>query len=83
MSLSDALALFVATLAISLPTFAWLVLGVILKRTGVLSQSLNERLSHWSFNFCLPLMLFAGAAQVDYSSLGSATYLLAGVLATL
>jgi predicted permease len=83
MSISDALALFVATLAISLPTFAWLVLGVILKRTGVLSQSLNERLSHWSFNFGLPLMLFAGAAQVDYSSVGSATYLLAGVLGTL
>ena len=31
----------------------------------------------------LPLMLFAGAAQVDYSGLGSARYLLAGVLATL
>lgn len=83
MSFADALALFYAALAVSLPTFAWVVLGVALKWLGLLSQSLNEKLSRFAFMFGLPLMLFAGAAQVDYSGLGSALYLLAGVLATL
>ncbi len=83
MTWADALALFYAALAVSLPTFAWVVLGVLLKWLGVLPQSLTEKLSRFAFMFGLPLMLFAGAAQVDYSGLGSALYLLAGVLATL
>lgn len=83
MSFTDALALFYAALAVSLPTFAWVLLGVLLKWLGFLPQSLNEKLSRFAFMFGLPVMLFAGAAQVDYSGLGSALYLLAGVLATL
>jgi predicted permease len=83
LSFSDALALFYAALAVSLPTFGWVVVGVALKRVGLLSTVLAEKLSRLSFNFFLPVMLFAGAAQVDYSGLGSARYLLAGVLATL
>jgi predicted permease len=50
---------------------------------GLLPERLSEKLSLFAFNFGLPVMLFAGAAQVDYSALGSARYLLAGVLATL
>ena len=83
MSFTDAIALFYAALAVSLPTFAWLVLGILLKWCGLLPQALNEKLSRFAFMFGLPVMLFAGAAQVDYSGLGSALYLLAGVLATL
>lgn len=83
MTVTDALALFYAALAVSLPTFAWVVLGVLFKRVGILPPALNEKLSRAAFLFGLPLMLFAGAAQVDYSGLGSALYLLAGVLATL
>jgi predicted permease len=82
LSISDALALFYAALAVSLPTFGWVVAGVMLKRVGLLPPSLTEKLSRLAFNIFLPLMLFAGAAQVDYSGLGSARYLLAGVLAT-
>jgi predicted permease len=82
-SVADAPALFYAALAVSLPTFGWVVLGVVLKLLGLLSQALNEKLSRVAFTTGLPLMLFAGAAQVDYSGLGSARYLLAGVLATL
>jgi hypothetical protein len=82
-TVTDALALFYAALAVSLPTFAWVVLGVLFKRVGILPPALNEKLSRAAFLFGLPLMLFAGAAQVDYSGLGSALYLLAGVLATL
>lgn len=83
MSVTDALSLFYAALAVSLPTFAWVILGVLLKAVGLLPPALNDKLSRFAFMFGLPLMLFAGAAQVDYSTLGSALYLLAGVLATL
>ncbi|HEY6131972.1 MAG TPA: AEC family transporter [Halioglobus sp.] len=83
MSAPDAFALFYAALTVSLPTFGWVVLGVVLQRLGLLPPSLSEKLSRLAFNVGLPLMLFANAAQVDYSRLGSARYLLAGVLATL
>jgi predicted permease len=82
-SATDALALFYAALTVSLPTFAWLVVGVALKFLGLLPRALVETLSRLAFNAGLPVMLFAGAAQVDYSALGSARYLLAGVLSTL
>ena len=83
MPAGEALALLFAALAVSLPTFAWVALGVALKLAGLLPQALNDRISLLAFNYGLPVMLFAGAAQVDYSGLGSARYLLAGVLATL
>jgi predicted permease len=80
---ADALGLFYSSLAVSLPTFGWVIFGLLLYRFGVLSESLNAILSRLSFNFGLPLMLFAGAAQVDYATLRDANYLMAGVLATL
>lgn len=83
MSPSDALALFYASLAVALPTFAWVVLGLVLNRLGLLPAALTARVSLLAFNFGLPVMLLAGAAQVDYSRLSNARYLLAGVLATL
>lgn len=83
MSLNDALALFYAALTVSLPAFGWVILGLILCRVGLLPRALNDNISKLSFQFGLPVMLFAGAAQVDYSSLASARYLLAGVAATL
>lgn len=82
MTFAAALALFYAALTVSLPTFGWVVLGVALARLGVLPEALRERLAHFAFVFGLPLMLFCGAARVDYSALGSAHYLLAGVLST-
>ena len=67
---------------VSLPTFGWVLGGVVASRVGLLPQALNDRISKLSFNFGLPAMLFAGAAGVDYSTLATASYLLAGVLAT-
>lgn len=67
---------------VSLPTFGWVLAGMVAARVGVLPQTLNDRISKLSFNFGLPAMLFAGAAGVDYSTLASASYLLAGVLGT-
>ena len=83
MSIDDTLGLFYTCLRIILPTFGWVVLGVVVQRIGLLPQWLNDRISKLAFNFGLPVMLFAGAAMVDYSGLGAARYLLAGVSATL
>jgi predicted permease len=82
LSATETLALFYTALAVSLPTFGWVILGVMLSRVGLLPQSLNDRFSLLAFRFGLPAMLFAGAARVDYSDLGGAIYLLAGLLAT-
>jgi len=68
---------------VSAPTFGWVALGLVLRRLGLLTEPLINRVSQLAFRFALPAMLFAGAAQVDYSSVGSAGYLLAEVLATL
>jgi predicted permease len=76
------LALFYSALAVSVPTFAWVVLGLLLRRLGLVSAQLIGTVSRLSFNYGLPLMLFTGAAQVDYTALGSARYLLAGMLGT-
>jgi predicted permease len=80
---TDAAELFLTCLKISAPTFAWVLAGMLLSRLGWLTQSLNDRISRLSFKYGLPLMLFAGAAGVDYSILKSAGYLAAGVIATL
>ncbi|MBT4521402.1 MAG: AEC family transporter [Halieaceae bacterium] len=74
--------LFFSALGVSLPTFAWVALGMVLKRLGILSDALVAKISLLAFNFGLPVMLFAGAAQVDYSQLANASHLLAGLLAT-
>lgn len=68
---------------VSLPTFGWVVVGAFVAKLGWLSQALNDKISRLSFRYGLPLMLFAGAVGVDYSDAMTATYLLAGVLATL
>lgn len=68
---------------VSAPTFGWVLVGALAARAGLLPLELNNRISRLSFNVGLPLMLFAGAAGVDYSTLTSARYLLAGVLGTL
>ena len=83
MSFADALDLFYTALSVSLPTFGWVALGVVLRAVGLLPQSLNDRISMLAFKYGLPVMLFAGAAQVDYGELGAARYLLAAVVSTL
>mgnify|MGYP001828680651 FL=1 len=77
------LSLLVSALSISAPTFAWVLAGLALRRVGLLSETLITQVSQLAFRFGLPAMLFAGAARIDYSTIGSARYLLAGALATL
>tara|TARA_R110002110_G_scaffold66978_1_gene182954 strand:+ start:42442 stop:43410 length:969 start_codon:yes stop_codon:yes gene_type:complete len=83
MTLSAAFALFLTALSVSVPTFGWVALGIVLHRVGVLSDNVIAVVSRLAFNFGLPVMLFAGASQVDYTHLGSAQYVLAGIVATL
>lgn len=59
-----------------------MVAGLTLRGLGLLTEPLVNRVSQLAFRFGLPIMLFASAAQVDYSTIGSAVYLLAGALAT-
>lgn len=83
MNAHDALALFLNALGIILPTFGWVLAGLLLNRVSLLPASLNERFSRLAFTYGLPVMLFAGAAQVNYRDLGGANYLYAGVIASL
>ncbi len=59
-----------------------MVAGLTLRGLGLLTEPLVNRVSQLAFRFGLPIMLFSSAAQVDYSTIGSAVYLLAGALAT-
>jgi predicted permease len=79
----QALSLFAAALKVSLPTFGWVMLGLLLSRLGLLPERWVSTVSRWAFNLVLPVMLLIGAARVDYSGLGDARHLLVGVLATL
>jgi predicted permease len=79
---ADSLALLYGALSVSVPTFGWVLLGLGLRRIGLVSATLIGTVSRLAFNFGLPLMLFTSAAQVDYSALGSARYLGAGALGT-
>ncbi len=83
MSFHDALALFLNALEIILPTFGWVLAGLFLNRVGLLPASLNERFSRLAFTYGLPVMLFTGAAQVNYRDMGGASYLFAGAIASI
>ncbi len=75
--------LFLTCLRVSLPTFAWVIAGMGLARLGWFPQWLNDRISRLAFRYGIPLMLFAGAAQVDYSRALDSSYVLVGVVSTL
>lgn len=87
----DCLALFtnlspdvlLTAFSVSLPTLGWIVLGMSLRRVGLLPQAVTEFISRFAFNVGLPLLLCISAAGLDFTTIGSATYLLAGVVATL
>ncbi len=83
MSFADSAALFYAALAVSVPTFSWVLLGLLLSRAGLLPPAVISVTSRLAFNVGLPVMLFSGAAQVDYTDLANARYVLVGVIATL
>ncbi len=74
--------LIFTALSVSVPTFGWVVLGMLLRRVGLLQQRHIDTVSRFAFNAALPLLLFISAAGADFATLGSATYLFAGAIAT-
>ncbi len=78
----DAIALLFKAFAVCAPTFAWVGLGIAGRRLGILPLPLVERLARFSFVWGLPIVLFFGAARVDYGTLNDAQYLWAGIVAT-
>jgi len=58
-------------------------MGLALSRFGLLRDKWVEVFSRLSFNYGLPVLLFAGAARVDYGMASGARYLLAGIITTL
>lgn len=81
--IQEPLSLLLAALRISVPIFAWVILGAILSRVGVLRPAFINSVSRFSFNIALPIVLLVGASGVDYSALGSANYLLAAIISSL
>lgn len=83
METQESLTLLLAALQISVPIFAWVILGAILSRVGVLRAQFINVVSRFSFNIALPIVLLVGASGVDYTALGNANYLYAGIISTL
>jgi len=74
---------FAAAITATGPTFAWVAVGMLLRRLGWLPDAWIQTLSRLMFQFGLPFVLFLGATRVDYSGVLQARYLMAGALATL
>jgi len=80
---SNLVELLLGAVQVSGPTFAWVILGVSLRRLDILNTTVINRVTRFSFLVALPFVLFVGAAQVDYGGLANATYLLAAITSTL
>ena len=59
------LAIFFQTLNITVPVFAMLFLGVILKRIGWINDNFVHTASALVFNVCMPALLFLGIYHAD------------------
>ncbi|MFT7288544.1 MAG: putative permease [Halieaceae bacterium] len=77
------LSIFLTAVAVSGPTFCWVLAGVIARRVGWLPEALVGSISRFAFTWALPFLLFASAAQQDLRDPGNARLLLSGIVATL
>jgi len=59
------------------------ILGVLLRRVGLLGERVITTVSRIAFQFALPVLLFASAGGVNFYALGDVSYLLAGIASTL
>ncbi|MFT4823592.1 MAG: putative permease [Halioglobus sp.] len=59
------------------------MLGVVLRRLGLLTTSVINAVSRIAFQFALPVLLFASAGSVDFYTLGDVSYFVAGIVSTL
>ncbi len=75
--------LFGFALEVTAPIYFWLFLGVLGYRLGRIPAPVVQRISLFVFRLGLPVVLFFGAVQVDYSQVANATYVSAGFFSTL
>ena len=75
--------MFGFALAVTGPTFLWVLLGLVVNRIGWFTEDLNRISSLVVFRVGLPVVLFFGAARVNYLQISHASYLVAGMVATL
>ncbi|MEM1111065.1 MAG: AEC family transporter [Pseudomonadota bacterium] len=74
---------FITALAVTGPIYLWLLGGVMLRRLGLIGDDLVNLAAQFSYRMAMPLVLFFGASQVDYSNVLNSRYLIAGVIATI
>src|SRR5690606_10337496 len=77
------LSLFLQTLNVTLPVFAMLFLGMLLRRFGQINEPFIHTASGLVFNVSLPVMLFLAILQADLSTALQPAVLGYFVLATL
>jgi predicted permease len=81
--LTELSALFGFAAGVTVRTFLWVILGLLLHRLGRVPDWLVQQVSLFAFRVGLPVVLFFGAARVDYRQVAHARYLLAAAAATL
>lgn len=59
-----------------------MTLGVVLRRLGLLTETVITAVSRIAFQFALPVLLFTGTGSVDFYALGDVSYLVAGIAST-
>lgn len=74
---------FAAALAVTGPTFLWVMAGVLIRRLGWLPDRWIAAIAQACFRYGIPVLLFLGASGADYSRLSEARYILVGIIATL
>jgi len=75
--------LFITSLSLSINTFGWVLVGLVLLRLGWVNVARVEQLSRFSFYWVLPLLLLSGAAGLDWQQPQSIRYIVVGAAATL
>lgn len=75
--------LFAFAFSVTLPIFAVVAAGAVLKRTGIVSEEFIRSASSLVFNIGLPVTLFVNAAGADFSHLESGMHLVVLTVTTL
>lgn len=56
-------------LAITVPVFAMIGFGALLRHTGMLNDAAHRFISRFAYLFCLPVLIFLGVARQDFTQL--------------
>ena len=79
----DLLTLLSVSLAAILPTFVWILAGLLIRQGLPFTEPLFRRGDRLTFYVGMPLVLFFSASKLDFHHLSGSTYLIAGTIAIL